>query len=345
MSIETENSYIFTHDGVRDFLLHTGNAIAGEYVELEDRYLAPGLRIRAASDGSTGEKKWFITKKAGDKSSGSREEHEHFVSSAPAEMMSSEAKLVVKKRRHSVITPPSVSVDFQVTVDFVQSPMRIAVLEVESTHKGNIQGAVDVLFQEKATTLRPCPLDAWRYFKRRIGICGGPSAGKTETARKLSYDLNTQLSSNSFHVTEYATSFIQKYNRNPTIGDQFFVWFGQREREANAASRADIVVSDCPTFLSYIYAKHMNAGVFDERLALFMSKMYKRVLFDLSAYSDIVFLRQVDYHNNGIRFQTESEAQKISDAIFTFLREHRVAFMYTDYRESGSLLRNLFYIN
>ena len=154
--------------------------------------------------------------------------------------------------------------------------------------------------------------------------------------------MNVDFGANSFHVVEFATSFIQKYHKNPNFVDQFFVWFGQHEREENAKT-ANIVMSDCPTFLSYIYMLQMQKPEFCVESALSLSKMYKRVLFDLFSYTDLIFIPIVDYKDNNVRYQSKEEALEIERRIRQFLADHHIKHCVAAYDDD--ILSELFYIN
>ncbi len=127
------------------------------------------------------------------------------------------------------------------------------------------------------------------------------------------------------YVREYATSFIQKYNRNPELEDQFFIWHGQHSRE-NDANRADIVISDCPTFLSYIYALENNKNPLNDKSMFYLSKLYKRVIYDLKAYTDVFLMQPREYVENGIRFQDRNAQLRIHNKIKTFLDDHKIPY-------------------
>lgn len=99
------------------------------------------------------------------------------------------------------------------------------------------------------------------------------------------------------------------------LEDQFLLWHGQKSREQDANGRAVVTLSDCPTFLTYIYALVGAKPPSDDHTSLHLAKLYKRVLQDLRGYTDMIFLAVEDYQDNNIRFQTPAEARAIGDRV------------------------------
>ncbi|MHA2279362.1 MAG: AAA family ATPase [Promethearchaeota archaeon] len=375
--IEHERSYVFTHEGAYKFLEGQG---FGFYYDpndpdpsvkfIEDYYLGRGIRVRkswsqseasppgvtyisangvdigkSSETGSNGlppkTPSYVFTRKTGDKSKGYRFEFEEKISQKLAEQLTADAKLCVKKTRKKL---PVADEAYVVTMDFIEEPMRIAVLEIEACSEVVYPIPFDITMKLFKTELLECPLCSFTMFNRHIAICGGPSAGKSEMAKILSYTINTEYRGNSFHVAEFATTFIQKYRKNPNFWEEFFIWHGQHERE-HSADMANIVISDCPTFLTYIYLLHLPKDAFSEDTALVLAKMYKRVLFDINWYSDIIFLQLNEYRENQVRYQSETEALKIESRICGFLDDHNITYSTYNYNQRDEILKKLFYIN
>lgn len=283
----------------------------------EEHYLSPNLKL--VSDDIGYGRVYFVD------DDGCHEK----ISQSVFDILSQQSKLHIRKYK------PCLNEHANFTLEIFDKPMQIARLCSSNPEH--------VLTWQRPP--EPCLLSEYKYFKRKIGICGTASSGKSETAKRISNILNTKYKANSFHVVEYATTFIQKYGRPPEIMDQFFIWLGQKEREEKA-SKADIVISDCPTFLTYLYSVGMEkSGLSLEKIALFMSKLYKRVLFDLSGYSDIVFLQLKEYHPNNIRYQNYEQAMKIQESITRFLSEHNIIHIPATYDDFEKIFDALFYIN
>ncbi len=338
--IEHERSYILSLEDGKRFLdkFHTTEAV---HKPIVDYYFDKGVRIRCV------DKRFILTHKEGNKSDGHRFEREEDVSANAADILKQRSVLTVRKSRVSIPLPEELTGKnkrYHVTMDFIDEPMKLAVLEIEAMDNGLYPVPPDICQKLFGLSLRECPLCAWSLFRRKIGICGGPSSGKSETAKWMSHTLNTKYGANSFNVVEFATSFIQKYKKNPSFYDQFFLWYGQHAREDDAGT-SNIVISDCPTFLSYIYMVLLNKLPFSKDTALYLSKIYKRVLFDLDSYTDMIFMQLVDYHENGVRFQTPDEAKEIQNRIFMFLGDHNIPHVKATYNDLEKVLSDLFYIN
>lgn len=339
MTVELERSYVFPSESIPHILGFLKARTIGLTLNIQDDYLTSDLRIRSATRDDTG----FVgiiqlTRKVGNKSSGQRIEENRNIDTETATILIPDSKLRVIKKRYNIHTPGS---DFIVTLDTIEEPMKMAILEIESTNGESPPTAKEVFGVE----LRECPLSTWDLFRQKIGICGAPSSGKTETAKAMSHLLNTHLHANSFHVLEYATSFIQKYDRHPTAMDQFMLWYSQRAREENAASKANIVISDCPTFLSYIYMMFHNRGKMDAQFRIHLAKLYKRVLEDIDGYSHLIYLRPQHLVENDIRFQSVDEIRDIAERIYAFLRWHGIPHIVAEQGDTRRILGNLFYMN
>ncbi len=379
--IEHEKSYVFTHEGAHRFLEEHGMSLYYMANDpdpsvkiIKDCYLGQGMRVRrswtqseATPDNCTvfskertgewesGESKngsnglppkdadvsYVFTRKTGEKSKGYRLEFEEEISERLAESLVSDKKLCVQKVRKKL---PVNDESYLVTMDFIEEPMKIAIMEIEALSEIVYPIPADITQRLFGISLKECPLCSYLLFNRHVGICGGPSSGKSETAKILSHVLNTNFRANSYHVAEFATTFIQKYDKTPNFWEEFFIWHGQHEREHSAIS-ANVVLSDCPTFLTYIYLLHLPKDKFSPATALVLAKMYKRVLFDIEWYSDIIFLELTEYKENNIRYQSFEEAKIIEKRIKMFLDDHRIKYSTYDYSQADKMLTDLFYIN
>lgn len=340
MKTELERCYIFSHEDVPHILKFLGIRTEGFVFNIQDDYLNPNLRIRTVDQNihNTKPKIQQLTRKSGDKSSGRRTEENRNIDPETTAILISDSKLRIIKKRYNIKTEKS---GFIITLDVVEAPMKIAILEIESTN-GQAPPTASKVFGKD---LRECPLSAWDFFRQKIGICGAPSSGKTETAKALSHQLNVNLQANSFHILEYATSFIQKYDRYPNAMDQFMLWYSQRGREENAASKANIVISDSPTFLSYIYMLFHNKTRMDTQFRIHLAKLYKRVLEDINTYNHIIYLRPKNLIDNNIRFHTLGEIRDISQRIYSFLQYHNIPFLVAEQGDATRILKDIFFMN
>ena len=337
--IEHELSFIFSQKAAEEVLAASGIEKKDTGADITDYYLQPDLRIRHKIGPYCQQQSYILTRKSGDKSTGSRVEKEDEIG-VVANLLIPDAKLVVKKRRFRLNTAMQ---DVAVTLDIVSAPMQLAIFEVESSeHPVDLDEVRNAIFG--GVNVKPCPLSAFPFFRRKVGICGGPSSGKSETAKLISHMLNTQYGANAWAVSEYATSFIQKYDRNPTFNDQLMIFYAQQARERDAGN-ANVVISDCPTLLAYIYAVYGNREKISSYSAMMLSKIYKRALFDVQTYSDIIFMQQMGYVENGVRYQNATEAEKLSGRIKDFLEDHQIPHRSATYNDAEAILKDLFFIN
>lgn len=84
---------------------------------------------------------------------------------------------------------------------------------------------------------------------------------------------------------------------------------------------------------------------FCESTALYASKIYKRVLFDLNSYTDMIFLHTQEHVDNGVRYQTPEESLNIQSRIAQFLQDHNIPHVTATYHDADQLLLDLFFIN
>jgi nicotinamide riboside kinase len=341
--IEREQAYVFSWESVDTLLDELKINHSHKPQIVNDYYLNRGLRVRYTTNHDLTDS-IKLTHKSGNKADGFRQEEEVLVSSDVGNILKEQSVLRVSKKRLK-LNLKAQNPHVNVYLDYVQKPMQVAILEIESIDRQKStplpSGIATELFGKE---LISCPLSAYDYFIRKIGICGGPGSGKSMLATHLSYKVNTLLNGNAFHVAEFATTFIQAYHRNPTFQDQFLIWYGQRERERNA-QRSNIVISDCPTFLAYIYTLCLNGSEYNPQTILNYSKIYKGVLDDVQGYSSLVFLKIADYANNNIRYQSKTEAFKIEGRIQQFLDEHHIPYRSGTYRETDQLFKELFWLN
>jgi len=88
---------------------------------------------------------------------------------------------------------------------------------------------------------------------KRIAISGIPGSGKTSLARGLASACCGTLK-NVELVNEYAREYISKYKSVDTIWEQLRITEKQIEREDNIVSKTDILITDSPIYLGFLFA-------------------------------------------------------------------------------------------
>lgn len=317
-----------------EYLPNLGNL---KYNLITDYYFDKNSRIRSIKNPSDGEHYYISTIKRGSKENGTREEYESEVQFANESFLTA-AKLVIKKRRYELLKNENV----HITLDIVDSPLQIGTIEIEFSKREFLDEFLNKF------KLNQCELSAWDFHKRRIGIAGGPSSGKTSVAKKISLLLNNNYKANTSDVVEYATSFIQKLDRSPTFEDQSWIYIKQLEREDAIEKTANIVLSDCPVFISWIYANLAMEGKKATGFTDFAREsLFKRCVKSLDKYQFIYLLETIDYRENGVRFHNLEASKSIFNKIETFLiengRSHK--YMKCDYNHLDNIVSNILYLN
>lgn len=339
MHVEKERSYIFKLEDIYNltqlFPLYSSTSIKTDVIE--DCYLNKNLRLRKKNNAIP-----VMEYKSNGKKEDGRTEESHEISDNWFNLLKEKSILKVIKKRQILHTEPD---DYIITLDIVSEPMRILILEIESLNGNDLPELKD-FFPNPEPKFITCPLSAWDYFKRKIAICGAPSSGKTSTAQWITNKINTEFGGKAFCPTEYATSFIQKYDRIPNIHDQYMIWECQNTREANVLDKCDMVISDSPTFLSYVYGLLTSKDININDKHILLSKLYKRSLEGLCNYEQIFFLNLLEYKENGIRYNTKGEAIEISEMISNFLRQHGVYMdAHYTYEYKEQILSSILYLN
>lgn len=217
------------------------------------------------------------------------------------------------------------------TIDLFTAPMRIGRVEINECFSSN---------------LKICDLNLYDYFKRRISVSGGPSSGKTTIAQRISLDLNIKYGANSTHVIEYATSFIQKTGRIPTLEDQIWLYVKQKEREEQAGKTSDTVISDSPLWLQYIYAlrcmrDRRATPVTEHTLSSFASRAVEA----LGLYDFNVVLDPIEYKENNVRYHNLEASQEVSNSCKMLLREHGHPFKVYTYKDFDAIMVDILQLN
>jgi len=87
---------------------------------------------------------------------------------------------------------------------------------------------------------------------KRIGISGVPASGKTTLARALASALCGKL--NVELINEYARTYLFKYKSIDSIWEQIRVTEKQIELENNISDKTDIIITDSPIYLGFVFS-------------------------------------------------------------------------------------------
>ena len=231
------------------------------------------------------------------------------------------------------------SEDFHVTVMYVDSPMRVVILVVES------KKPIEVEYLSKKWISIPDDIDMMSYFNRRIALAGASSSGKTETARTLTANINIEHGGNAEHATEYVRSFILRYGV-PPWQLQPFIEEGQGRRERDISGHT-VVISDSPRFLNTIYTRHYFDGQLNAQNIYILHKIYKKSIQALTEYTDIIYCERQKIKEDGCRFQSEDDNAILNAQIYSLLKDHNVKFIEHDVKKDSlqNLTKKIFFLN
>lgn len=167
--------------------------------------------------------------------------------------------------------------------------------------------------------------------KTIIGIVGGPCTGKTTLSRFLhttlqDFGVNIEL------ADEFASRDIVK-NGIPDCTyapfEQFRFALQQRRLEDSCLRQADLVVSESPGFVAYLYARLEKNAAPIPRAELFMEDLETLFTEARYRYNRIYMLnRESGFEKNGIRFHSEDESLTFDTLLRESLERHEVTYTF-----------------
>jgi nicotinamide riboside kinase len=339
MMEKREYCYCFTdttsHD-IKHFFLANGLKIIDSYYNrnsITDYYLNKTTRLRKIND------KFITFEHKKDYKKTVRVEESHAISPPLAELLQNEAKLVVEKERETWIDSDTKSWVFSIST--VIKPFKIIIAEVECKDKATFHLVGNMDFNRK---LKRNTKSAWDYFKRKIGFCGAPACGKTVMVRSLVNKLAIEYGANAEAVTEFARSYVSHYGPPKWYVQPLITW--QQQLREIEATYANIILCDSPTFLSTLYAQFYHKKPLNDTSIFILSEMYKNALQASRTYSDIILLDKKDLKKDGLRYQDETENEKIHSLIYNFLTTYNIPFIQTNYHQNlDELISEIFTLN
>lgn len=146
-----------------------------------------------------------------------------------------------------------------------------------------------------------------------VNLLAGPGSGKSTTAAGVFYELKRN-DINAEIVPEYAKDVVWERSLNK-LGNQPYILGKQHHRLWRLQDQVDVIVTDCPLFLSLYYGK-------DE------TPMYRAYALELFERFDNInfFLERVKKFNPAGRTQNEAKAHEIDGELRRLLDNYVVPY-------------------
>ena len=164
-----------------------------------------------------------------------------------------------------------------------------------------------------------------------VGLCGGPSSGKTTLARALANELGLQ-GRNAEFVPEYAREHIANCDRsvinNPRdLLHQAVILPTQMEREDAVPDAVEFVISDSPLLIHGVYTQMMT-NFLDHNQKMFYMRHLQTLLENRDRYDPVFFLppNDIEFKTDGLRKQDAERAHNIGEKIKAFLVYYDIPF-------------------
>ena len=148
-----------------------------------------------------------------------------------------------------------------------------------------------------------------------VNLFGVPGAGKSTGAAYVFSKLKMQ-GINAELVTEFAKDMVWE-NNNKVLMNQEYIFGSQSYRLSRCKDKVDVIVTDCPLFLTAFYNKSSVLG----------NEFNKVVLNVFNTYNNVNYLidRIKDFNQIG-RVHTEQEAQNMREPLMKMLNDYKVSF-------------------
>lgn len=152
--------------------------------------------------------------------------------------------------------------------------------------------------------------------QRKIAIIGGPGTGKTTLVKQL--DVDYSLAGYNCDVClEFARTYIVTYGVPTSIFEQFLLYEGQKQREAEF-KHCELLFCDNATILNYVYGL-MSCDYANPREVYSLMKLFQWAMQDLPGYEIFYVPREFSLKKDGVRYQDEEFAAMLDKRIKNFL--------------------------
>ncbi len=153
--------------------------------------------------------------------------------------------------------------------------------------------------------------------QKKIAIIGGPGTGKTTLVKQLDVDYSL-AGYNSDVCLEFARTYIVNYGVPTNIFEQFLLYEGQKQREAEFR-HCEILFCDNATILNYVYGL-ISCDYNNPKEVYSLMKLFEWAMKDLPGYQKIFYVpREFSLTSDGVRYQNEEFAVMLDKKIRNFL--------------------------
>ena len=152
-----------------------------------------------------------------------------------------------------------------------------------------------------------------------VNLFGTPGAGKSTGAAYIFSNLKMR-GINAELVTEFAKDMVWEDNKE-VFKNQAYIFGTQSFRISRCQDKVDVIVTDCPLFLTAFYNKSPILG-----------KQFNDVVFSVfNSYNNInYFIDRVKDYNPIGRLQTEKESLALKAPMLQMLKDYKVDFTTID---------------
>ena len=152
-----------------------------------------------------------------------------------------------------------------------------------------------------------------------VNLFGTPGAGKSTGAAYIFSNLKMHAI-NAELVTEFAKDMVWEDNKE-VFKNQAYIFGTQSFRISRCQDKVDVIVTDCPLFLTAFYNQSPILG-----------KQFNDVVFSVfNSYNNInYFIDRVKDYNPIGRLQTEKESLALKAPMLQMLKDYKVDFTTID---------------
>jgi len=163
----------------------------------------------------------------------------------------------------------------------------------------------------------------------KIGLIGSPSAGKSTLAAQV-YHRCKILGIQTELVQEFVREELNKGWIMRSVSDQIRLQMKQREKEDIIPSNIEVLVTDSPTLLQYIYGLRFSKVAKEDIHAL--TFLYEEYIKDSDRYDKIYYVNNIrsDISPDGTRKESAQECAAIGEELKIMMRLHHIPFIEVD---------------